>query len=66
MALVACADCRQPFYASCHDGNCLDALCPYCEYDAERSNDTVPIDDEVDETPSASVAALSGLAEAAR
>lgn len=41
MALVPCVRCRQPFYASCHDASCLDALCPYCEYgegsvDAER------------------------------
>lgn len=33
MALVPCARCRQPFYASCHDGACHDAVCPYCEYD---------------------------------
>ena len=32
MAVVACSQCRQPFYASCHDGSCLDALCPACEY----------------------------------
>ncbi len=30
MALVPCRQCRQPFYASCHDASCLDALCPYC------------------------------------
>jgi hypothetical protein len=32
MALISCRQCRQPFYASCHDSSCLDALCPYCEY----------------------------------
>ena len=32
MALVACSRCRQPFYASCHDGSCVDAACPRCEY----------------------------------
>ena len=32
MALVACSRCRQPFYASCHDGTCTDAACPHCEY----------------------------------
>ncbi len=38
MALVPCWQCRQPFYASCHDASCVDALCPYCEY-AEPSLD---------------------------
>jgi len=32
MALVPCALCRQPFYASCHDASCIGAVCPYCEY----------------------------------
>ncbi len=32
MALVPCAQCRQPFYASCHDASCSGAVCPYCEY----------------------------------
>jgi len=32
MALVPCRQCSQPFYASCHDASCVDALCPYCEY----------------------------------
>ncbi len=32
MALVPCRQCVQPFYASCHDASCIDALCPYCEY----------------------------------
>jgi hypothetical protein len=32
MALVACIACGQPFYASCHDASCLDAVCPLCEY----------------------------------
>jgi hypothetical protein len=32
MALVPCRQCHQPFYASCHDASCIDALCPYCEY----------------------------------
>jgi len=37
MALAPCVRCRQPFYASCHDGSCVGALCPYCEYgDDER------------------------------
>jgi len=33
MALVPCQQCRQPFHASCHDASCIDALCPYCEYE---------------------------------
>ena len=33
MALVACITCGQPFYASCHDASCIDAVCPLCEYD---------------------------------
>jgi len=37
MALVPCRRCRQPFYASCHDGACIDVLCPYCEYGEERA-----------------------------
>ncbi len=32
MALVPCRQCSQPFYASCHNASCLDALCPSCEY----------------------------------
>jgi hypothetical protein len=32
MALVACIACGQPFYASCHDASCIDAVCPQCEY----------------------------------
>ena len=32
MALVACIACGQPFYASCHDASCIDAVCPLCEY----------------------------------
>ncbi len=32
MALVPCTQCRQPFYASCHDASCIGAVCPYCEY----------------------------------
>jgi len=32
MALVPCAQRRQPFYASCHDASCIGAVCPYCEY----------------------------------
>jgi len=32
MALVPCAICRQPFYASCHDASCIDAVCPLCDY----------------------------------
>jgi hypothetical protein len=63
MALVACAECRQPFYASCHDSSCLDALCPWCEYEDAGSDDTMLVGDELDETPSVSVAALADLAE---
>jgi hypothetical protein len=33
MAVIPYVRCRQPFYASCHDGTCLDALCAFCEYD---------------------------------
>jgi hypothetical protein len=32
MALTSCAQCRQPFYASCHDGACIGTICPYCAY----------------------------------
>jgi len=32
MALVPCRRCGQPFYASCHDASCIDALCLSCEY----------------------------------
>jgi hypothetical protein len=32
MALVACIACGQPFYASCHDASCIDAMCPLCAY----------------------------------
>jgi hypothetical protein len=32
MALVACIACGQPFYASCHDASCINAVCPLCEY----------------------------------
>jgi hypothetical protein len=35
MALIPCRQCLQPFYASCHDGSCFDALCPSCEYAEE-------------------------------
>lgn len=64
MALVACAACRQPFYASCHDNTCIDALCPYCEYeDAAAARDVLP-GDAPDATPSVSVAALASVAEA--
>lgn len=38
MALVPCARCRQPFYASCHDASCIDALCPLCEFGEESEN----------------------------
>lgn len=37
MALVPCAVCRQPFYASCHDASCIDAVCPICEYGVSPS-----------------------------
>jgi hypothetical protein len=66
MALVACAECRQPFYASCHDCSCLDALCPWCEYVAAGSDDAVLVSDEPDETPTVSVVALADLAEPRR
>jgi uncharacterized Zn finger protein (UPF0148 family) len=36
MSLVACAVCKQPFYASCHDGACGGAICPYCEYGTKQ------------------------------
>ena len=42
MALVACRQCEQPFYASCHDASCIDALCPYCEY-AEPAPNEAPV-----------------------
>jgi len=45
MALVPCARCRQPFYASCHDGSCGAGapLCPWCEYaDAPRDETPTP------------------------
>ena len=42
MALVACAACRQPFYASCHDSACVDATCPYCEYGDDAAADGSP------------------------
>jgi len=38
MALVPCRQCGQPFYASCHDASCIDALCPSCEYAAPAIN----------------------------
>ncbi len=42
MALTPCAGCRQPFYASCHDGACAGALCPYCEYGEATVADDTP------------------------
>jgi len=42
MALVPCRQCAQPFYASCHDASCRDALCPYCEY-AEPATSAPPV-----------------------
>jgi hypothetical protein len=59
MSLVACAVCRQPFYASCHDSSCIDATCPYCEYE---DDDAVVADDEPDGAPSVSVVALITIA----
>jgi len=53
MALVPCRECRQPFYASCHDGSCGGAVCPHCEY-AELAMDDRPR--AVDASPSAAVA----------
>lgn len=41
MALTPCIHCYQPFYASCHDGACAGALCPYCEY-AEADTAVLP------------------------
>jgi len=38
MALIPCRQCSQPFYASCHDASCIDALCPYCEYAEPATN----------------------------
>lgn len=46
MALVPCSICRQPFYASCHDASCINALCPLCEYaddsEAEQASPSQP------------------------
>lgn len=55
MALVPCARCGQPFYASCHDASCIDALCPLCEYDESPSADDggeafVPLDSVIEYT----------------
>ncbi len=44
MALVPCRQCRQPFYASCHDASCVDALCPYCEYAEPALDDHLPME----------------------
>jgi len=43
MALVPCQQCSQPFYASCHDASCIDALCPYCAYD-EPATHALPVE----------------------
>ena len=43
MALVPCRQCRQPFYASCHDASCLDALCPHCAYAEPALDDHLPV-----------------------
>lgn len=43
MALVPCARCGQPFYASCHDASCIDALCPLCDYDEGDGEPIAPI-----------------------
>lgn len=52
MALVPCARCSQPFYASCHDGSCTtNALCPFCAYDEPPGDDPVPGDDHTHPTP---------------
>ena len=51
MALVPCAQCRQPFYASCHDCSCLDVTCPYCEYAYEVLVDAVPCATESHDGP---------------
>jgi hypothetical protein len=42
MALVPCVVCAQPFYASCHDASCIDAICPYCAYaDGDEEDDLI-------------------------
>jgi hypothetical protein len=42
MALVPCVVCASPFYASCHDASCVDAICPFCEYaDTEEEEDLI-------------------------
>ena len=41
MALIPCVVCRQPFYASCHDASCTEALCPLCEYAEEMDDPTI-------------------------
>lgn len=48
MALVACAECRQPFHASCHDSSCIGATCPYCEYGADEAREAA---DESQDAP---------------
>jgi hypothetical protein len=56
MALVPCAVCRQPFYASCHDASCVDAVCPLCEYaevmDDESVSGALPVTEPVEPAPS--------------
>ncbi len=44
MALVPCRQCHQPFYASCHDASCVDALCPSCAYAEPVVDDHPPVE----------------------
>jgi len=53
MALVACSRCRQPFYASCHDGSCVDAACPRCEYGDDAPREAPRGDAEAKDPPDA-------------
>jgi len=53
MALVACSRCRQPFYAFCHDGSCIDAACPRCEYGDDGPREAARGDAEAKDPPDA-------------
>lgn len=61
MSLVACAVCRQPFYASCHDGACLDAACPRCELAEVHGDSALVAGDDPSAAPTVSIAALAEL-----
>jgi hypothetical protein len=63
MSLVACALCRQPFYASCHDCSCLDAVCPYCEYGDRENGDALRVSDKPLGALAVRAAALSSSAQ---